>query len=69
MSAAYIPVSKHHLTSNHMKGIPNNNCVANVNNIENHNRLVQNISGFQIYPNTAQKSESESPNEGSISKN
>ena len=57
-------MSKCHLTSNHMKESPNNNCVANIKNIENHNKLVQNISGLQIYPNTAQNSKSEFPREG-----
>ena len=48
-----------------MKKSPNNNCVANVENIGNHKKLVQVISGLKIYPNTAQKSNSESPREGS----
>ena len=64
MYTLYFPVSKCHLTSNHMKESPNNNCVANIKNIENHNKLVQNISGLQIYPNTAQNSKSEFPREG-----
>ena len=65
MSIVYSPVSKCHLTGNHIKKCSNNNCVENVKNIENHNKLVQNISGLQIYPNTVQKSKSESPREGS----
>ena len=32
--------------------------LANVKNIENHNKLVQNISGLQIYPYIAQKNKS-----------
>ena len=64
MSTLYFPVSKRHFTSNHMKESPNNNCVANIKNIGNHNKLVQNIPGLQIYPNTAQKSKSEFPREG-----
>ena len=68
MSIVYSPVSKRHLTGNHKKKCSNNNCVENVKNIENHNKLVQNISGLQIYPNTAQRSKSESPREGRNSK-
>ena len=48
-----------------MQEIPKNNCMANVKNIENHNKLVKNISGLQIYLNTIQKSQSESPREWS----
>ena len=44
ISTVFIPVSKRHLTGNNMKECPNDNCVANVRNIENHNKLVQNIS-------------------------
>ena len=65
MSTVYFPVSKRYLTANHMKESPNNSYVANVKNIENHNKLVQNILILQIYPNTAQKSKSESPRERS----
>ena len=58
MSTVYFPVSKRHSTDNHMKENPNNNCVANVKNIENHNKLVQNIPGLQIYPYITQKCKS-----------
>ena len=63
MSTVYFPVSKCRFTVNHMQEIPKNNCMANVKNIENHNKLVKNISGLQIYLNTIQKSQSESPRE------
>ena len=39
--------------------------MASVKNIENHNKLVQNISRLQIYPNTSLKSKSEFPRERS----
>ena len=61
--AVFFPGSKCHLTGSHMKEGPNNDSVANIKNIENHNKLVQNIYGLQIYPNTAQKSKSESESE------
>lgn len=58
MSTVYFPVSERQLTDKNMKESPNNKRVANVKNIENHNKLVQNISGLQIYPYIAQKNKS-----------
>ena len=64
MFNVYFLVPECHLSGNNMKEI-SNKCVTNVKNIENHNKLVQNISGLQIYPNTAKKKKSESPREAS----
>ena len=58
MSTVYFPVSERQLTDKNMKESPINKRLANVKNIENHNKLVQNISGLQIYPYIAQKSKS-----------
>lgn len=63
MSTVYFPVSERQLTDKNMKESPINKRLANVKNIENHNKLVQNILGLQIYSNTTQKSKSESPRE------
>ena len=57
-STVYFPVSERQLTDKNMKESPNNKRLAKVKNIENHNKLVQNISGLQIYPYIAQKSKS-----------
>ena len=48
-----------------MKENINNDCVGNVKNIKTSNELVKKIPGSKIYPSTAQKSEFESPREGS----
>ena len=58
MSTVYFPVSERQLTDKNMKESPINKRLANVKNIENHNKLVQNISELQIYPYIAQKSKS-----------
>ena len=60
MSTSYFPVSKYHLTNVYMKENSNTDCVVNVKSVEISNELGQSLPRFQIYPNFAQNSESES---------
>ena len=58
MSIVYFPVSKIHLADNFMKENSNKDCVMNVKNIEISDELIQNLSGWQIYPGTESLGES-----------
>ena len=60
MSTVYVPVSKYNLTNIYMKENSNTDSVANMKSDEISHELGQSLSILQIYPNFAQKSESES---------
>ena len=60
MSTVYFPVSKYNLTNIYMKENSNTDSVANMKSDEISHELGQSLSILQIYPNFAQKSESES---------